>query len=88
MAKNEWKRIVKELKKIEIVGNLDYVNLACYCNAYANYVETTKQLKDQPYCVERETRIDSDKLCCRDAKVRKPLRDDNRFQVKGSSTQG
>ena len=56
VAKNEWKRIVKELKKIEIVGNLDYVNLACYCNAYANYVETTKQLKDQPYCVERETR--------------------------------
>ena len=46
----------KRTEKIEIVGNLDYVNLACYCNAYANYVETTKQLKDQPYCVERETR--------------------------------
>ena len=44
-AKKEWKRITAELKKIEIVGNLDYVNLACYCNAYANYVKVTKQLK-------------------------------------------
>ena len=56
VSKNEWKRIVKELKKIEIVGNLDYVNLACYCNAYANYIDVSEKLKEQDYCIERETR--------------------------------
>lgn len=55
-AKKEWKRVTEELKKIEIVGNLDYVNLACYCNAYANYVKVTRQLKKASYCIERETR--------------------------------
>lgn len=55
-AKKEWNRIVAELKKIELVGNLDYVNLACYCNAYANYVKVTRKLKKEPYCIERETR--------------------------------
>lgn len=37
-AKKEWRRIVKELNKIDIVGNLDYANLGGYCNAYANYI--------------------------------------------------
>lgn len=55
-AKKEWKRVTEELKKIEIVGNLDYVNLACYCNAYANYVKVSRKLKKEPYCIERETR--------------------------------
>ena len=55
-AKKEWKRIVGELKKIEVVGNLDYANLAGYCNAYANYIKVTRQLKKEPYCIERETR--------------------------------
>lgn len=55
-AKKEWNRIIKELTKIEVVGNLDYVNLACYCNAYANYIKVTKQLKKETYCIERETR--------------------------------
>ena len=55
-AKKEWRRITEELKKIELVGNLDYANLACYCNAYANYIKVTRQLKKEPYCIERETR--------------------------------
>ena len=55
-AKKEWERITAELKKIEIVGNLDYVNLACYCNAYAHYVKVTRQLKKETYCIERKTR--------------------------------
>lgn len=56
VAKKEWRRIVKELKQIEIVGNLDYANLAGYCNAYANYIKATEILKDQDYYIERETR--------------------------------
>lgn len=55
-AKKEWNRITEELKKIELVGNLDYANLACYCNAYANYIKVTRQLKKEPYRIERETR--------------------------------
>lgn len=56
VAKKEWRRIVRELNKIQIVGNLDYANLGGYCNAYANYIQVTEILKDQTYSIERETR--------------------------------
>ncbi len=56
VAKKEWRRIVKELDKINIVGNLDRNNLGGYCNAFANYVKTTEILKNQPYYIDRETR--------------------------------
>lgn len=56
VAKQEWRRITKELAKIEIVGNLDYANLAGYCNAYANYRRVSDELRDEPYCIERTTR--------------------------------
>lgn len=56
IAKKEWRRIVKELNKIEIIGNLDYANLAGYCNAYANYIKVTENFSGQEYCIERETR--------------------------------
>lgn len=36
-AKAEYRRLVTEMKKISIIGNLDLNNLACYCNAYAMY---------------------------------------------------
>lgn len=55
-AKKEWRRIVKELDKINIVGNLDLSNLGGYCNAYANYIKATDILKDQTFYVERATR--------------------------------
>lgn len=56
VAVKEWKRIVKELRKINLVGNLDRNNLGGYCNAFANYVKATSILKDQTFYVERETR--------------------------------
>lgn len=56
-AKKEWRRLVEELKKIGIIGNLDLNNLACYCNAYANYRKATKELKKQPMLVEKHTRF-------------------------------
>lgn len=55
-AKKEWRRIVRELNKINIVGNLDYANLGGYCNAYANYIKATDILKEQSYYIDRETR--------------------------------
>lgn len=55
-AKNEWKRLVKELKKIEIIGNLDLNNLGAYCNAYSGYRKATKELKGAPLTVEKWTK--------------------------------
>lgn len=55
-ARKEWRRIVKELNKINIVGNLDYANLGGYCNAYANYIKATDILEEQTYYIDRETR--------------------------------
>lgn len=55
-AKTEWRRLVKEMDKIDIVGNLDKNNLAGYCNAYANYRKATNELVDAPLCVEKATR--------------------------------
>lgn len=56
VAKKEWRRIVKELNKIHLIGNLDRNNLGGYCNAFANYVKATNILKDQSYYIDRETR--------------------------------
>ena len=54
--KKEWRRIVKELEKIGLIGNLDRNNLGGYCNAFANYVKATNILKEQTYYIDRETR--------------------------------
>lgn len=56
IAKSEWKRLIKELDKINIVGNLDLNNLGAYCNAYAAYRKATKELKTAPLTVEKQTK--------------------------------
>ena len=56
VAKKEWRRIIKELDKVQLIGNLDRNNLGGYCNAFANYVKTTDILKQQDYYMARETR--------------------------------
>ena len=50
-AKKEWKRVVPDLKKMDIVGRLDIANLVAYCNAYSKYCEATKALRGQPLTV-------------------------------------
>lgn len=47
VAKNEWKRVLPQLLKINLAGNLDLEALAGYCNAFANYRKATKQLSKQ-----------------------------------------
>jgi P27 family predicted phage terminase small subunit len=56
MAVKEWKRLIKELDKIDIIGNLDRNNLGGYCNAFAMYVDVTEALKLEGLILERETR--------------------------------
>ncbi len=55
IAKKEWKRIIKELGSVELIGNLDRSNLGAYCNAYSGYVRATEELQGQPLIVERVT---------------------------------
>lgn len=55
IAINEWISITKELKDINIIGNLDLGNLVVYCNAFADYVEATTQIRTKDKVIERYT---------------------------------
>lgn len=44
IAATEWKRVVPQLKKIDIVGNLDFSNIVGYCYAYATYRRATDRI--------------------------------------------
>lgn len=52
IARREWRRVVKNIQDDDLLGNLDRQNLIGYCNAYAGYVESTKQLKGAPFTIE------------------------------------
>ena len=56
IAKKEFKRIVSELNKVNIVGNLDLGNLGGYCNSYSMYRKATAELKKAPLTVKRITK--------------------------------
>lgn len=47
VARREWKRIIPQLLKIEVVGNLDLANIAGYCVSFANYQKATAELEEQ-----------------------------------------
>ena len=44
-AKKEYKRLVKAMKNMDMLGDLDANNLACYCNAFASYLKVTAELE-------------------------------------------
>jgi P27 family predicted phage terminase small subunit len=43
-AKQEWRRIISELKKLELVTNIDVAALAICCDAYSKYVKATSDI--------------------------------------------
>ncbi len=45
-AVKEYKRLVKAMKNMDMLGDLDANNLACYCNAFSNYLKATEQLTE------------------------------------------
>ena len=45
-GRTEWQRVVAELKKQGRIAKTDRAVLAAYCDAWARYVEVTKQLRD------------------------------------------
>lgn len=46
VAKKEWKRAAKILREQKLFGDLDRNNLLCYCNAFAQYLKATQQLRE------------------------------------------
>lgn len=46
-GKKEFKRIVEEAGKIDLLDNLDLSILTIYCNSYCNYIEISQQMKKQ-----------------------------------------
>ena len=55
IAVAEFKRTVKELDKIDMIGNLDLDNLGAYANAFSHYVKATEQLRSADYIIYKET---------------------------------
>lgn len=54
-AAKEWRRVVPELKRSGIVGQLDIANIIGYCNAYSIYCAATNELKGQELVIEGVT---------------------------------
>ena len=46
VAKKEFKRLVKEYEKIDLVGNLDLNNIGEYCNLFSMYIEDINDYKE------------------------------------------
>lgn len=44
VARDEWKRLVKEFNKKSLISNLDYNNLGAYCNSFAKYTEVVNKI--------------------------------------------
>ena len=53
LGKEEFKRVVEETAKIDILDNLDLLILAMYCQAYEGYLDTVKILKKDGLILEK-----------------------------------
>lgn len=56
IAVDEFKRIVKENEKVNIIGNLDLNNLGGYCNSYSMYLKATEGLKGKSLVTRKLTK--------------------------------
>ena len=46
LAKKEWRRVVMELARLDLISDLDVMALAAYCNSYATWLDAIKQIKE------------------------------------------
>jgi P27 family predicted phage terminase small subunit len=47
IAQREWRKIVPELKRLDLLSNIDTTALALYCEAVSEYVDAVKQLREE-----------------------------------------
>ena len=52
VAKNEFKRLVGLLEKIDIICELDITTLGLYCQTYAKLVEIVKELEQEELVID------------------------------------
>lgn len=52
IGKRTWRAIVKELKEIDLMTNVDIYSLALACDAYSKYIEATKAIDEQGLTIE------------------------------------
>ena len=45
-AKKEWRRVVMELARLNLISDLDVMALAAYCNSYATWMDAIKKIKE------------------------------------------
>lgn len=55
IAIKEFKRVVKQIENVGVVGNLDINNLGAYCNSYAFYLEATEDLVKETLIIKQQT---------------------------------
>lgn len=55
IAIKEFKRIVKQIENVGVIGNLDINNLGAYCNSYAFYLEATEDLVQETLIIKQQT---------------------------------
>jgi len=46
-AKQEFKRIIKEMKDLDVLTNVDTDAVAIYCDAYVSYIECTRIIEKE-----------------------------------------
>ena len=74
-AKKEYKRLVRTMKNMDMLGDLDANNLACYCNAYSNYLKATHQLETEGLILHGEKGDYENPLIAIQTKYAKEMRD-------------
>lgn len=52
IAEKEFNRIVEELKKVDLVTNVDSTILGLYADSYSKYYESTLALRNEPLVLE------------------------------------
>lgn len=52
MAKREWKRVVKELKKLGLLAKLDRPLLSAYCSTWSLFVQAERECRKGDLVVE------------------------------------
>lgn len=97
IAKDEFRRVVRELGKLDLIGNLDLATIGAYANAYAGYVRASKNMKGKNMIVvenkggkitkRKNPLIGVQEDYARDAPIWQHVRNQYRQQVKSCRCQ-